>query len=388
MLQEIESGSRSRNFLFALQGCSALIAAAFLWLAAGMAVAGANAAEAASQGKTVNLFASVRDKKGGIVADLTANDFTLLEDGKSQTLTSFSKAGGQPLMLGLLVDTSPSQSRDLDKERSASGGFFDQIVREDQDKAFVLHFDHEVELLQDLTNSHQKLEQALTELATSAPSSSQDNSQDSGQGMGGRGYGHGSHGGGAQLYDAIYLASNEVMKKPAGRKAMILLSDGVDRGSKESIDSALEAAQRSNTMIYTILLKGEEEDQSSARGNRVGFGVPGMGGGMGRHGGGGGRGYPQESQADAKKILERIASETGGRMFEASKKDSLDQIYGQIEEDLRNQYNLGYTPARDAGSETGFHRIQLTTTKKDDVVQVRAGYYSVPVDRLGSLESR
>src|SRR5512135_3396649 len=114
--------------------------------------------------KVVNLFATVRDKKGAIVTALNKEDFLLDEDGAAQTITYFSRESNLPLKLGLLVDTSGSQRRLIDEERSASYKFFDQVLREEKDVAFVIHFDFEVELLQDLTASRKLLEQALQEL--------------------------------------------------------------------------------------------------------------------------------------------------------------------------------------------------------------------------------
>ena len=178
------------------------------------------------------------------------------------------------------------------------------------------------------------------------------------------------HRGGTTLYDAIYLASDELMKKQQGRKALVILSDGVDRGSKESLESAIEAAQRADTLVYSVYFKGAE-DFGQRRG---GFGYPGMGGPMGGGRRGGGRRYPQEEHVDGKKILERISKETGGRMFEASsKKDQLDKIYTSIEEELRNQYNLGFSPGKD--DPAGYHKLQLATKQKDDQIQARAGFY-------------
>jgi VWFA-related protein len=314
--------------------------------------------------KVVNLLATVRDKKGKIVSNLTKDDFDLQEDGRPQTITYFSRETDLPLTLGLLVDTSGSVTRVLGQERDASNSFLDQMMRE-KDMAFLIHFDREVELLQDLTSSHQKLQSALALLDEPKFSNS-----GGGQGGGRRGaYG----GGGTLLYDAVYLASNEEMKKQHGRKALIILSDGVDNGSKESLTSAIESAQRSDTVIYSILFAGEEPQQ------RLG-GFGGMGG-MGRHGGmgGGGRGgsgYPQRERPDGKKILDRISKETGGRLFEVSKKQPIGDIYSQIEEELRNQYSLGYTPA--SGSGGGYHKILLTTKLKDQIVQTRDGYYAGP----------
>jgi VWFA-related protein len=124
------------------------------------------------QVNVVNVFATVRDKKGKVVGDLTKDDLTLSEDGRPQDIHYFTQDTNLPLTLGLLVDTSLSQRRVLDQERNASRTFLDQMVREDKDKAFILHFDREVELLQDLTASHQKLEDALASLTTPQPGQS------------------------------------------------------------------------------------------------------------------------------------------------------------------------------------------------------------------------
>lgn len=177
------------------------------------------------------------------------------------------------------------------------------------------------------------------------------------------------------LYDAVFLASDELMQKQQGRKALILLTDGEDRGSKTSLDRAIESAQRANTLVYCIYFKGEEPNNFDGFGRGHGGGFPGGGrGGMGRPGGGQGGRYPQETHEDGKKVLERIAKETGGRMFEISKKDPVDQIYSQIEQELRNQYNIGYTPDRN-GNTSSYHKIHLAAKEKNDVVQTRDGYY-------------
>ena len=302
--------------------------------------------------KVVNLLATVRDKHGKILPDLSKNDFTLEEDSHPVTIQYFSKESNLPLTLGLMVDTSLSQRNVLDQEKSASKTFFDQVLR-DKDTAFLLHFDREVELLQYLTSSQQKLDSAIAALETrllrDEDNSSRTNGPDSNpdDNPQGPGRSRGMHRGGTTLYDAIYLASDELMKKRQGRKALVILSDGVDRGSKESLESAIETAQRANTLVYSVYFKGGA-DFGERRG---GFGYPGMGGPMGGPMGGGRRGggrpYPQEERVDGKKILDRISKETGGRMFEASsKKDQLDKIYASVEEELRNQYNLGFTPGK------------------------------------------
>jgi len=329
------------------------------------------------QVKVVNVLATVRDKHGKIANGLTKDDFSLTEDGRPQTLKYFARDTDLPLTLGLLVDTSMSQRRVLNEERDASESFLAQVLREDKDKAFVIHFDREVELSQDLTSSHEQLRTALESLQTpqfTRTSGGGGGSNDPGSG---RGRGSGRHGGGTLLYDAVFLASDELMKKQPGRKAVIVLSDGVDMGSRESLEAAIESAQRANTIVYSILFKDDEAYGNGGGFGRTGISIPGMGvpgmgrGGMGGPGGRGGRRYPEE-HADGKKILERISRETGGRMFEVSKKEPVNQIYSQIQEELRNQYSLGYTPNP---VEPGYHKIQVTASRKDLIVQARDGYY-------------
>lgn len=325
------------------------------------------------QVKVVNVPATVRDKHGKIVADLTKDDFVLEEDGRPQDIHYFSQESDLPLTLGLLVDTSLSQRRVLDQERTASSSFLDQMLRPEKDQAFLIHFDFEVELLQDLTASREKLRSALDKLEeprlTQAGQGSQTGQWPGGIPPGHRGGRRSGSGGGTHLYDAVYLASDELMKKQTGRKAVVVLSNGVDHGSKESLRAAIEAAQRADTMVYSIYYKGEENPFG-------GFGgYPGHRGGWGGPGGHRG-GYPQEeSRTDGKKVLEQMSRETGGRLFEVSGKQSVEKIYAQIEEELRNQYSLGYTPDRpDSGG--GYHKIVVRTKQKDLVVQAREGYYA------------
>jgi VWFA-related protein len=329
--------------------------------------------------KVVNVPTTVRDKHGKIVNNLSKDDFLLEEDGRPQTVRYFAHDTDLPLTLGLLVDTSLSQRRVLEQERHASYTFLDQMLHQAKDGAFVIHFDHEVELLQDLTSNRQKLESALQSLQVASNSSGNNNGGNQGGNGGGypgggypggrgqgRHHGYGGGGGGTQLYDAAYLASDELMKKQQGRKALIILSDGVDRGSKIGLETAIETTQKADTIVYSILFK---EDEGFGGG---GFGHGGFGGGMGRHGGGR---YPQESRPDGKKILEQISKQTGGRLFEVSKKQPIEKIYEEIAEELRNQYNLGYTP--DPGDAEGsYHKISLKAKERDLVVQAREGYYA------------
>ncbi len=317
--------------------------------------------------KIVTVYAAVRDKHGKIIPNLNQSDFALQEDARPQTVKYFARESDLPLTLGLLVDTSLSQRRVLDQEKSASYSFFDHILREDKDKAFLIHFDREVELLQDLTASREKLRAGLEQLDT--PSLS--NARAGSGGGSGRGHGHGGAGGGTLLYDSIYLASNELMKKQHGRKALIILTDGVDHGSKESLNTAIASAQRADTAVYSILFADED---AYGNGGRGGYGGHGGYGGGGR--GGGGR-YPQQDRPDGKKVLERISKETGGQLFEVKKKLSIEQIYAEIEEELRNQYSLAYTPDR-PGDDATYRLIHVTVNQKDLIVQAREGYYSGP----------
>ena len=322
--------------------------------------------------KTVSVLATVRDKHGKIIPDLKKEDFQLDEDGRAQKIDYFQHETDLPLRMGLLVDTSLSQRRVIDDERTASYSFLDHLLRENKDMAFVIHFDHEVELLQDFTPSRPKLQAALQQL--SIPQS--DGGSNSGRNGGGGGYGGYPNGGGGrrgggmrhggtQLYDAIFLGSDELMSKQQGRKALIVLSDGVDHGSKETMAEAIASAERADTIIYSIYFADEDEGGYGNRGFSMG------GPGMGRRGGGR---YPQEQRPDGKKILEQISQQTGGRLFKASKKENLEKIYAEIDEDLRNQYSLAYTP--DKGNIVGYHKIHLTVpAQKDAVVTARDGYY-------------
>ncbi len=354
------------------------------------------------EAKLVYLYVNVRDKKGKNVPGLSAQDFRLEEDGRPENITHFMVQSNVPLTLGLLVDTSLSQRNVLDDERDASYKFLDQMLH-DKDEAFVIHFDHQVELLQDLTASRPKLNAALQQLQTPQPQFSNGNDggnggtgngndgggttdpDQNGSSTGGREGGQAHSGGGTLLYDAIYLAANDEMKKQQGRKAIFVLSDGVDRGSKETLTSAIEAAQRADTSVYCIYFADHESNDNpfghhGGWGGRGGWpggggGWPGGGGGWPGGSGRGGNRYPQESRTNGKDILKRISNETGGELFEISKKLTVDQVFAQIEEGLRNQYALGYTPDH-SNAGPGFHTIALTTKKKDLIVQVREGYYS------------
>ncbi len=322
----------------------------------------------------VNVLVTVRDKDGKIISDLTRNNFTLLEDGRPQAIRYFTRQSDLPMIVGLLVDTSGSERRMLGAEREATRAFLEQVLRPDKDKAFLIHFDHDVELLEDVTSSRERLEKALDLLESSSPRLQRHDNFSAGGGRqgwpgaggggwpGGQGRGRGRGGRpggqdrsgrmGTAFYDAVYLASDEIMKKQTGRKALILLTDGEDRGSKISLAEAISSCERAETLAYSVRIADDES--ASMRGF-----------------GGHGRGI---ERTDGKKILQQISHSTGGAYFEVSKKKSVDQIYSQIEEELRNQYSLGYSSDRPA-SDAGFRKIAVTVDRKGLVVQSRDGYY-------------
>jgi VWFA-related protein len=320
----------------------------------------------------VNLPVIVRDKKGALVQNLTRSEFALSVDGHPETIRYFDKDNDLPLTLGLLVDTSGSVRSALDDERTASEAFLNQMMTapagHTPDQAFLIQFAHETELLQDLTSSRPKLHEALDQVGTTSPDESRNDQNTNGGNSGYRGYGRhgGHHGGGTTLYDAIFLASDSLMQKQHGRKALVVLTDGEDRGSMETLARAIAAAQRAETVVYAIHFKSEQHGYGGHHGG--GFG------GRGGYPGGGQRGG--ENHPDGKKVLEQIAGETGGRMFEVSGKQTFTTIYTQIAEELRSQYRLGYTPDA-ATAAGGFHRVELTVPKdKKLIVQTRDGYYT------------
>jgi VWFA-related protein len=321
--------------------------------------------------EVVNVLATVRDRDRHIISNLTQDDFILEENGKKQEIRYFSRQTDLPLTIGLLVDTSQSQRNLIEEERSASYQFFKQVMRPDRDNAFVTKFDIAVELLQKPTNSLSSLQKTLNDL--NPPSmrrptnpggrgTQQGNSltqirpqgrqMPGGQRFPGSGRGSGQpnriSGVGTLLYDAVFLASNEILRKKEGRKAIILISDGVDAGSKLSEKDAIEAAHRADTIIYCI--RYYDPSIYSRRGGII---------------------NPEGSRGKA--ALKTLAKETGGRLFEPADKIQLRDAYDSIQEELRNQYNLGYVPPKNGGSE--FRRIKLLTKKGKFEIVTRAGYY-------------
>jgi VWFA-related protein len=277
--------------------------------------------------KVVNILATVHNKTGSLVGNLNQDDFVLAEDGRPQTIRYFARDSDLPLTLGLLVDTSGSQQHVLDGERGASLRFLDQVVREKKDQVFLMQFDSAVQIRQALTSSVGKLDDALAYVDSETISQ-----------IRARG------GAGTLLYDAVTQASDDIMRKLTGRKALIVLTDGVDNGSNGTLEDGWKAAQRAETLIYTIL-----------------YSDPGA--------------YGPFGGPDGKRVLERMSEESGGSFFEVSKKRTVDQIFGIIEEELRSQYSVGYVSDKPV-TISEFRAIQLTARQKGLMVQARRQYWA------------
>src|SRR5437868_5185332 len=189
----------------------------------------------------VNVFCNIKDKHGALIPDLKKDDFQLSEDGKPQTIKYFSADTEQPLTLGLLMDTSGSMIQVIPAEKEVAGEFLNQVLRP-KDLAFFMTFDVDVELLQDFTSSPRQIRHAMEQAKVNAPPSP-------GGGLPGLGGGPlptARNSPGTTLYDAVFLASDEKLATETGRKAVIIMSDGVDEGSKIRLQEAIEAAQKAD----------------------------------------------------------------------------------------------------------------------------------------------
>ena len=286
----------------------------------------------------VQLFFNVKDKKGALIPDLKKDNFQIFEDGKPQTIKYFNAESNLPLTLGILIDSSGSQQRVLDMEKEVGGQFLQEILRA-KDEAFVISFDVNVDLLQDFTNSVHDLKVALNKARINTG--------------GGGGPLPGLGGGpiptstprGTLLYDAIYLASHDELSHEVGRKAMIILTDGEDQGSQLRIKDAIEAAQKSDSIVYVLLI--------ADRGFYGGFG------------------YSGDSE------MKKLSAETGGRVIEVGNKfEKLKQAFGQISQELRSQYNIGYTPTNSKRDGT-FRKVEIKAKQQGYKVQARSGYYAM-----------
>jgi VWFA-related protein len=340
-----------------------------------------------SPGREVQLAVTVRDKKGGLVPTIDKNDFSLTEDGRPQVIQSLTRDANAPWKLGLLVETARPVGAALEDVRKAGGQFVDSMLPAQPsggspNQLFLIHFDRQVELSEDFTASRDKLHQELDDL--SATRERHDDTE--GPETTGEDRQRPSHNRNAsQLYDAIFLACDELMKNQQGRKAIVVFSDGIDSGSKDTLNDAVDAADRANVAIYTVYTKGQQEDNNAGfpRDNRRGgIGYPGgggggyPGGGGGYPGGGGGRQRREPKPfVDGKKIMAEIARRTGGHAYEAKKRDDIQPIYKLISDELQGQYVLTYTPDK-PDSDGGFHKIAVKANKGDLEVTSREGYYA------------
>ncbi len=363
----------------------------------GQAAAQATGKAAAGQAAApfvVQIPVTLRDKKGRLLTSYSAADLTLADNGHPQTIASFAHPANEPLRIGLLIDTTSGQQAALDSERAACGHFVDEMLTRPNTKIFLLHFDHEVELLQDFTTSAQKLHTELNEMTTAGAAPAQ---QTAGGQVGTVGRTTPVRNG-AEVYDAVYLAARELMAPEHGRKVMVIFTNGYDRDSKEGLNEAIDAAQRAQVSVFTVYVKSQGA-ANRQQGARPGLGGPGLGGpgmgGPGRFPGGGypGGGYPgvgspgstpggsrpgaQAGYGDGKKTLEQIALRSGGRYFEDIRGSEYGDVLRQISDELQAQFALRYAPndLQDDSFSDGFHKISLRARDKSMFVITTEGYF-------------
>ena len=293
----------------------------------------------------VGLFFNVKDKHGALIPNLTKDDFQVFEDGKPQTIKYFAAESNLPLTLGILIDSSGSQRNVLDMEKEVGGAFLRQILT-DKDEAYVIDFNVDATLVQDYTRDVHLLQAAMNKVRintgfTTGPV----------PGAGGGPVPNASLNRGTVLYDAVYLSAHDMLSKEVGRKAMILLTDGEDEGSQLKIQDAIEAAQRSDAIVYVLLC--------ADRGFYGSFQM----------------GYSGESE------MRKLTEATGGRVINVGNKfDKLREAFDQIAAELRSQYNLGYTPTN-LKLDGSYRKIEIKC-KQNYKVQTRAGYYATPRESL------
>jgi len=292
-------------------------------------------------GDLVNVLCSVRNKGNGLVGNLEKSDFKLFEDGKEMEIKYFTRETDLPLTIGMLVDTSKSQENLIEPESRAAYEFFKVVLRK-KDMAFLMQFGAEAELLQDNTNSAKMLQDGLRQLRLSVP-------------VGGLHPGPvptAQNQAGTILFDAVYLAANEKLKGEVGRKVMVIITDGDDTGSRTPRDRATEAAQKADSIISLI-------DYEDPRYHGGGFGTFTIGRNTGN--------------AD----MSRMSGETGGRVFRVDRKNTLDDIFKELQDEMRSQYSIGYTSPH-SQKDGSYHKIEIRTSNKDYKVQARKGYYAIP----------
>ena len=288
----------------------------------------------------VNILFTVRDKHQGLVGNLNKDDFKIFEDGKEQQVKYFNRETDLPLTIGLLIDVSASQQNLIDIEKNAASQFFGSVLRK-QDLAFLISFGEDSELLQDYTNSPKLLRAGLDGLHVSS-------------GVGGFGPGPVptiSQPRGTVLYDAVYVAAADQLRGQVGRKVLVLITDGEDQGSKYKIQQAIEAAQKADAIIYGFYYV----DRGFYAGQGLVFG------------------------GNSDSALRQMSEDTGGHVFHVDRKLTLQQTFDELQQEMRSQYAIGYTPTNPAKDGT-FRKIEIKTGNKDWKVQARKGYYAIRTD--------
>ncbi len=305
--------------------------------------AGQQAGEQTKIIRTVDLVPvifSVTNRRQKFVTDLQKEDFRVLEDGKAQEIRFFSRETDLPLRVGLLLDTSNSIRERLKFEQEAAIEFLYNVIRRNKDRAFLMTFDDEPEVIQDFTDDSGKLRDAIMKQRA---------------------------GGGTALNDAIYYACDQRLvnpplpapNNPEVRRVLVVISDGDDTLSTHSRGEALEVAQRAGVAIYTIStstewVTAEEETDATKRVSRK---------------------YHMEA---GDKALQQLADETGGRAFFPYRVDDLGQSFQDIGDELRSQYSLAYVPINRA-ADGRFRKIQIEFGRKelkDLTIRARRGYYA------------
>lgn len=281
----------------------------------------------------VNVYFSARDKNG-FITNLKKEDCGLLENKEPQKIKNFTQEKNLPLTIGILLDTSGSQQNVLPLEQTSGAEFLKDVLTP-KDEAFMISFDINVDLLADYTNSPREIRRALDKASINT------------------GAGTGSVTGngtprGTLLFDAVYLAAHDKLRAEAGRKILVLLTDGGDQGSQETLKTATEAAQKANAIIYVILI--------ADRGSYGGFG-----------------GFGNSGDRD----MQQLATQTGGRVIDVGNNGKrLEDAFAQIQDELRTQYLLSYTPIN-REFDGRFRTINLECGKGLKVT-TRKGYYAIP----------
>jgi VWFA-related protein len=295
----------------------------------------------------VDVYFSVRDKNG-FVAGLRKDDCQVAEDHNPQVIKRLTQEKSLPLTIGILLDTSGSQMNVLPLEKDSGARFLREVLTP-KDEAFLISFDVNVDLLSDFTNSPKELARAIDQASINTASSS----------AGVPGIGGGpfptSHPRGTLLYDAVYLAAHDKLQSQTGRKILVILTDGQDEGSQETIKSAIEQAQKANVIVYPILI--------ADRGFYASYGEIYMG----------------------SSAMSQLAEQTGGRVINVGNNGrKLEDAFDQIQDELRTQYLLSYTPTNKTADGT-YRKIELDCGKGYKV-QARKGYYAIPGNSEGGSD--